>query len=100
MFNELGMDVLLLKYNNHRRASVYVMAVATKNKWKWERFFHTSGRYKGRRKLSFITKEGDAGSRAVKNSLWASAINCLVSRLKNRNCSSGGSKHFRKSVNN
>lgn len=66
LFEENGYELLYLNFNNHRKASVYIFAIASKNPDKWkEKFnFHFSFQCK---KAFLDTGENYIGSRAIIN---------------------------------
>jgi hypothetical protein len=68
MFNERGMDVLYLNFNDHKNASVYIFAVASKNKEKWRGKIEFENR-KVDKSMSHID-EPYAGCNAIQNQAY------------------------------
>lgn len=76
LFEENGLTLLYLSFNNHKNASVYVFAIASKNAAKWESKIHNEFSYRGDRS-TYDCDKNYIGSYAVQNTRY-----CLKALLK------------------
>lgn len=67
LFRENGLKILYLNYNEHKRTSVYIFCIASKNPNKWENKFKNPPI--SRKKVWLDTYHNRVGSRAIINNL-------------------------------
>jgi hypothetical protein len=68
MFEEEGMEVIYLNFNDHINSSVYIFAVASKNKERWRGVIDFHFREKDRSKIHL--NEPYIGCNAIQNHVY------------------------------
>ncbi len=70
LFEENGFTLLYLSFNNHKKTSVYIFCIATKNPQKWKNFFNYEFSYKVKKKPFLDEFPNLIGCRAIINSIF------------------------------
>lgn len=82
MFEENNMQVLYSSFNEHKRSSVYLFFIATKNPIKWKDVIHNKFTYNTKKHLFLQDfKENYVGCRSINNNLIVIFLNFLKSKV-------------------
>lgn len=83
MFKENKMEILYSSFNEHKRSSVYLFFIASKNSSKWKDKICNHFTYKTKKHYFFDPYEHFVGCRSIKNNLGYNLLSCFKTILSN-----------------